>query len=74
MLGYAQTFYKKFHGFYATSAGDQVSASVMLSYITSAKFESWKGTTEYLILNWKDQLRLHESLIDADIYFSKTQK
>ena len=49
---YAQTIYKKLHGFYATSTGARVSASGILSHITSAKFEAWKGTTESLILNW----------------------
>lgn len=46
----------------------------MLSYITSAKFDSWKGTTEYLMLNWQDQVRLYESLVDEDSYFSENQK
>ena len=62
----AQMVYKKFHGFYATSVGARVSASDMLSYITSAKFDSWKGTTESFILNRKDQVRLYVSLVDAD--------
>ena len=46
----------------------------MLSCITLAKFESWKGTTEYFILNWKDQIRMHKSLVNADSYFSENQK
>ena len=45
----------------------------MLSYITSAKFDSWKGNTESFILNWQDQVRLYESLVDADSYFSENQ-
>ena len=36
----AQTVYKKLHGFYTTSVGARVSASDMLSHITSATFES----------------------------------
>ena len=61
-------------GFHATSVGTRFSASDMLSCITSAKFESWKGTTESFILNWQDQVRLHESLVDAHSYFSENQK
>ena len=66
--------YKKLCGFYATSTGDRVSESNMLSYVTSAKFYSWKGTTKSFILNWKDQVLLHESLVEADRYFSENQK
>ena len=49
-----QMVYKKLHGFYTTSVGARVSACDVLSYITSAKFDSRKGTTEYFVLNWKD--------------------
>ena len=59
--------------FHTTSAGARVSASETLSHITSAKFESWKATTESLILNWQDQVRMHESLVNSDSYFSVNQ-
>ena len=39
----AQIVCKHFHGFYATSEGAR--------FITSAKIDSWKGTTESFILN-----------------------
>ena len=68
-----QIVYKKICGFYATSAGALVSDSKMLSYITLTIRDSWKSTTESFILNWKDQVRLHESLVDADSYFSENQ-
>ena len=42
--------------------------------MNSAKFDSWKGTTESFILNWQDQVLLHGSLVDDDSYFSKNQK
>ena len=51
----------------------RVSASDMLSHKTSEKCDSWKVTTEYFILNWQDQVFLHESLVDADRYFSEKQ-
>ena len=70
----AQMVYKKLYGFYTTSVGARVSASNMLSYITSEKFDSWKGVTESFILNWQDQVRLYELLVDADRYFSENQK
>ena len=69
-----QMIYKNLHGFYATSVGARVSESDMLSYITSEKFDSWKGTIESFILNWQDQVPLHESIVDADSYFSENQK
>ena len=42
--------------------------------MASENFDSWKGATESFILNWQDQVRLHESLVDADSYFSENQK
>ena len=62
------------HGFYVTSVGPRVSALDMFSFMCSAKFEFWKGTTEYFILNCQDQVRLYESLVDADSCFSENQK
>lgn len=70
----AQMVYSKLHKYYATSVGARISASDMLSYMTSAKFDYWKGTTESFILNWHDQVRLRESLVDEDSYFSENQK
>ena len=46
----AQIVYKKLCGFCTTFSGALFSASDMLSYITSTKFESWKGTTKFFIL------------------------
>ena len=54
--------------------GTRISASDMLSYVTSAKFDSWKGTIESFMLNWQDQVRLHESLVDEDSYFYENKK
>ena len=66
--------YKNLYGFYATSVGTRVSASDMLSYTTSEKFDSWKGTTESFILNCQEQFCLYESLLDTNNYFSENQK
>ena len=46
--------YKKFHGFYATFVLSMVSESDMLSCMTSAKFDTWQGTTKTFIIKWKD--------------------
>ena len=69
-----QMVYKKLHRFYSTSVGARLIASYMLSHITLAEFDSWKGTTEYFILNWQDQVRLYEPLVDADKNYSENQK
>ena len=71
---YAQMVYKKFYGFHSTSVGSRFSVSGMLSYITSANFDSRKGTPEYFILNWKDQVWLCESLVISDSYFYENEK
>ena len=70
----AQSTCNKFHDFCKTSIGARVNASNMLSYITSAKFKSWKGATESFMLHWQDQTRLHESIVDSGSYFSENQK
>ena len=38
----------------------------MLSCVTSSKLDSWKDTSESLMLNWKDQMSLHDSLVKTD--------
>ena len=48
--------------------------SDILSHITLAKFEHWKGTTRSFIISWQNHFRLHESLIDVNSYFSENQK
>ena len=70
----AQLFCRKLHVFHAASFRARVSASEMLSCMNSSKFESWKCTTESFILNWKDQDRRHEPLVNANSYFSENQK
>ena len=62
----AQIVCKNLHEFHAISSRARVSASDMLSYINSVTFGSWKGTSESFILNWQDQVRLYELLVDAN--------
>ena len=70
----AQAACNKLHDFCKIAVGARVNSSDMLSYITSAKFEAWKGTTETFVLHWQDQMGLYESIVDSDSYFSKNQK
>ena len=39
-----------------------MNAADALSYITTAKIETWKGASESFVLHWQDQIRLHETL------------
>jgi hypothetical protein len=70
----AEGVYQKLSEFYTTSTNARVSASTTLSCITSAKIESWKGTTEAFILHWQDQIRLCDTLVPTDSHFSENQK
>ena len=47
----AQSFYQKLNSFYTGSFNALVSTSTALSYIISAKIESWKGTSEAFMLH-----------------------
>ena len=70
----AQKMCRKLNSFYTTSTNDRVSASTTLSYMTSAKIESCKGTSEVFILHWQYQIRVHETLVTTDSHFSEHQK
>ena len=58
----AQAVYKKLVDFYTTSTKASINAADTLSYITTAKIENWKGTSESFVLHWQDQIRLYETL------------
>ena len=66
----AQSVYRNLNPFYTESTNAHISTSATLSYITSAKIESWKGTSEAFILHWQDQVRVHETLVPNDSHFS----
>ena len=61
----AQEIFKKLVSHYAKSKA-RVNASETLSHFTSAKLGSWKRTSEYFMLNWKNQTLLCESLVKID--------
>jgi hypothetical protein len=44
-------------------------ASDILSYITSARDGTWKGTSHALILHWEDQVRCYEKQVEKSDHF-----
>ena len=70
----AQSVNKKLNSFCTESTNSRVSVSTTLSYITSAKIESWKGTSEAFMLHWQDQIRVCETLMPTDSDFFEHQK
>ena len=48
----SQSVHRKLNSFHTKSTNARVSASTTLICITSAKIESWKGTSEAFILYW----------------------
>ena len=70
----AQLVCRNSHGFHLESFRALVNTSEMLSCMTSSKFEYWKNTTEYFILNWQYQARLHALLVNADSFFQRIKR
>ena len=58
----AQEVHKKLVDFHSTSAKASMNAADTLSHVTTAKIETWKGTSESFVLHWQDQIRLCETL------------
>ena len=60
----AQSVYKKLSLHASTSTQAAIDSSGLLSYLTSARFDShWRGTAQSFVLNWCDKLRAYEDLI-----------
>ena len=70
----AQSVYEKLSTYYTNSTSARMNASDILSHITSAKIDAWKGNSESFIINWQDQIQIYESLIDSNSHFSENQK
>ena len=70
----AQSVHQKLNSFYTESTNSRVSTSTTLRYITPAKLESLKGTAEAFIFNWKDHIRVYETLVPTNSHFSEHQK
>ena len=58
----AQEVYKKLVNYCTTSTKASMNAADTLSCITTAKIETWKGTSESFVLHWQYQIRLCETL------------
>ena len=69
-----QSVHQKLNSFHTESTNNRVSSSTTLSYITSSKIESWKGTIEAFIFHWQDQIRVCETLVPTNSHFSEHQK
>jgi hypothetical protein len=73
----AQSIYRDVveHALKSTKAS--ISASEILSYVTSTclgEGSAWRGSTEGFIRHWQEQVRLYETLVSTDEYFSSGHK
>ena len=62
----AQAIYKVMVEYSQESAHASIDSSTILRYVASAHIGdgSWRGTSRAFVLNWMDQIRLYEKLID----------
>ena len=70
----AQSAHQKLNSFCTESNNASTRVSTTLNYITLFKTESCKGTSDAFILHWKDQIRVHETLVPTNSHFSEYQK
>ena len=62
----AQAIYKAMMEYSQESAQANIDSSTILQYVASTRIGdgSWHGTSRAFVLNWMDQIRLYEKLID----------
>lgn len=71
----AQEVFRKLEIYALTSTQATLDASSLLTYLTSAKFDSkWNGTSTSFILHWCDKLRTHEDMLPSKDHFSDSVK
>ena len=71
----AQTVYSKLCDYHENSTKAKLSASELLSYITTARYDSrWRGTATSFILHWKNQLRLLDEVTPTSDRFSNAAR
>ena len=70
----AQEVYRKLVKFYTSSTKASMNAADTLTYITTAKVETWKSTTESFILHWQNQIRLYETLSETTRHLDEDLK
>jgi hypothetical protein len=73
----AQSIYRRISKFAIKSTKESLEASTILSYITSCKLgegSAWRGPTSSFVLHWQNQVRLYETQVESEEYFSNGQK
>jgi hypothetical protein len=74
----AQSIYRRISEYAIKStAKASLEASTILSYITSCKLgegSAWRGPTASFVLHWQNQVRLYETQVESEEYFSNGQK
>jgi hypothetical protein len=73
----AQSIYRCICEYALKSTKAAISASDILTYITSCKLgegSPWRGSTESFVLHWQNQVRLYEAQVAKDEHFSPGQK
>jgi hypothetical protein len=69
----AQSIYRRISEHAIKSTKASLKASTILSYITSCKLgegSAWRGPTSSFILHWQNQVRLYETQVESEEYFS----
>jgi hypothetical protein len=73
----AQSIYRRISEYAIKSTKASLEASTILSYITSCKLgegSAWCGPTASFDLHWQNQVRLYETQVEKEEYFSNGQK
>jgi hypothetical protein len=73
----AQSIYRRISEYAIKSTKASLEASMILSYITSCKLGEgsvWRRPTASFVLHWQNQVRLYETQVESEEYFSNGQK
>jgi hypothetical protein len=68
----AQSIYWRISEYAIKSTKASLEASTILSYITSCS--AWRGPMSSFVLHWQNQVRLYETQVESEEYFSNGQK
>ena len=53
----SQIIYKHLSAYYEENTKVALDSSSLLAYITTARIDEWKGSSESFILNWQEKIR-----------------
>ena len=72
----AQSIFCELQEYTSKSTQAVIDANTLLQYITTASLSdgSWNGTTEQFVLQWLEQVRLYEELINVSTTLSNSVK